>query len=263
MKKPCAFCAAYGITKIRRIENTNMDYLITFGIIALAALIHASFQLSVSMMTLLSGHAIGHKSSFRRTMRLASGFTFGNVVMVLLMLTFISYLSATYFGHHVPAIAWAVVSGLLIGLGVAVWAFYYRKGRGTTLWLPRHLAVFLNERTKSTKSSAETFSLGMTSVIAEGLFIIPTMTAAAFALVYLPTKLQLAGILLYLVIASIGLVSVVVLIGSGHKLSSIQRWREDNKRFLQFAAGSGLIILGAYIYANEVVTAVLAARGGM
>ncbi len=240
-----------------------MDYLITFGIIALAALIHTSFQLSVSMVTLLSGHAIGRKSSFRRTMRLAGGFTFGNVVMVLLGLTFISYLSASYFGHHVPALAWAVVCGLLVGLGVAVWAFYYRKGRGTTLWLPRHFAVFINERTKATKSSAESFSLGMTSVVAESLFILPTMTAAAFALVYLPTRMQVAGIALYLVISSLSLISVVVLIGSGHKLSAIQRWREDNKRFLQFAAGSGLIILSAYIYANEVVTAVLAARGGM
>jgi hypothetical protein len=34
-------------------------------------------------------------------------------------------------------------------------------------------------------------------------------------------------------------------------LSRIQRWREANKHFLQFAAGSGLLILGFFVYVNE------------
>jgi hypothetical protein len=53
-----------------------------------------------------------------------------------------------------------------------------------------------------------------------------------------------------------------VLIGSGHSLSRIQRWREANKHFLQFAAGAGLIVLGGYLYVNEVVTVATALAGG-
>ena len=54
-----------------------------------------------------------------------------------------------------------------------------------------------------------------------------------------------------------------MLIGGGHKLSRIQKWREDNKRFMQFAAGSALLVLGFYMYVNEVVAAVTTVTGGL
>ena len=79
------------------------------------------------------------------------------------------------------------------------------------------------------------------------------LAAAALALSYLPSDLQLLGAVGYIIVASLGMIIVTVLIGSGHNLSHIQRWRERNKRFLQFAAGSGLIILGLYLYANQIV----------
>ena len=47
---------------------------------------------------------------------------------------------------------------------------------------------------------------------------------------------------------------VTLMVGGGKKLSRIQKWREQNKRFIQFAAGSALFVLGFFIYANEVVT---------
>jgi hypothetical protein len=53
------------------------------------------------------------------------------------------------------------------------------------------------------------------------------------------------------------------LIGSGHKISSIQKWRENNKRFLQFAAGSGLLILGCYLYVDKVVAVSVALHGAL
>jgi hypothetical protein len=54
------------------------------------------------------------------------------------------------------------------------------------------------------------------------------------------------------------------LIGGGHTISGIQRWREQNKRFLQFVAGSALIVLGFYVYVEQVLTpTVMAAAGGM
>lgn len=234
-----------------------------FAIIALAGLIHASFQLSISMLTLLSGHAIGAKRSGARVLRLAGSFFVGTVSMTLLIVAFLSYLASSLFGEHIPLMAWAVVCGLMFGLGVAVWVFYYRQGRssGTTLWLPRGMARFLTDRTKSTKLSAEAFGLGLASITAELLFIIAPASAAALSLAALPPSQQLLGVALYTIVASLSLATVYVLIGSGHKLSAIQRWREQNKRFLQFAAGSALIVLGAYIYVNEVVTSTVVALG--
>jgi hypothetical protein len=237
----------------------------SFVIVAAAALIHASFQLSVSMLTLLSGHAIGAKRSHLRLLKLSGAFSFGAIVMTVLMLSTIALFSQILLRDvAVTELVWVVTCGLLMGLGVAVWIFYYRKGQGTTLWLPRSLARFLATRAKSTSQSAEAFSLGLTSVLAELLFIFAPMLLAALALVQLTPSWQLVGIALYAALSLSTLLGVHALIGSGHKLSRIQRWREDNKTFLQFVSGGGLIVLGFYVYVEQVLTpTVMAAAGGM
>lgn len=234
----------------------------SLAIIAFAALIHASFQLSVSMLTLLSGHAIGSKTAHAKLLRLTGGFSLGVAVMTLLLLSFTALVLQQSFGREVPLLAWAVSCGLLLGLGIAVWAFYYRHEKGTSLWLPRGMARYLSERTKATKHSAEAFGLGLSSVIAELLFILAPILIAALVLIQLEPVMQLVGIALYTFISLLSLLVVNGLIGSGHKLSRIQKWREDNKRFLQFAAGSGLLVLGFYVYVEQVVTVTAAAHGG-
>jgi hypothetical protein len=225
----------------------------SFAIIAFAALIHTSFQLSVSMLTLMSGHAIGNKSSHAKLLRLTNMFSFGVALMTVLLLSVIAFVLQQYITAAIPPVVWASVCGLLIGLGVAVWAFYYRRTPGTSLWLPRGMARYLSDRTKSTKQSAEAFSLGMSSVIAEFIFIFAPMTVSALALLQLDAGMQIVGVALYAFISLLSLLVVNGLIGSGHKLSRIQKWREDNKRFLQFAAGSGLLILGFYLYVDKII----------
>lgn len=234
----------------------------SFAIIIFAALIHASFQLSVSMLTLLSGHAIGSKAAHTKLLRLTNGFFFGVAVMTMLLLSFIALIFQHSFGTTVPLVAWAVGCGLLLGLGVAVWAFYYRREEGTSLWLPRSLARYLSERTKATKQTAEAFGLGLSSVVAELIFIAAPMVITALVLIRLEPVWQLAGIFAYTVVSLLSLAIVNGLIGSGHKLSRIQKWREKNKRFLQFAAGSGLLILGFYVYVDQVVSSTAFAYGG-
>ena len=240
-----------------------MDFPTSVGIIALAGLIHASFQLSISMLTLLSGHSIGAKAGANRTLQLAGSFFAGVVTMTLLVVALFGYVASQLFRHDVPPLVWSTISGLMLGLGVAVWAFYYRRADGTSLWLPRGFARFLSDRTKATRSSVEAYSLGLTSVLAEGLFIFTPAAAAALTMIKFSPPAQLGGLVLYVTVASFSLAAVVVLIGSGHKLSTIQRWREDNKRFLQFAAGSALIILGFYLYVNAVIAPAALAAGGL
>jgi len=232
----------------------------TFAVIAFSAAIHASFQLSVSMLTLLSGHAIGSKAAHGRLMHLVGSFIFGTAIMSLLLLAF-GVLS--FQPGYIPAspFVWSIACGIMIGLGVAVWAFYYRREVGTSLWLPRGLARFLSDRTKSTKQGAEAFSLGITSVLAEILFIMGPLLIASLSIAALPPVYQAAGIILYLIISLLPLLVVAMLVGGGHKLSHIQRWRENNKRFLQFAAGCGLLVLGLYVYVEQVMTATVLGGG--
>ena len=241
-----------------------MDYPTIFGIIGLAALIHASFQLSISMVTLLNGHSLGAKTRAKRTLRLTAAFFAGVIVMTILCVSFLAFVASQLFRYGTPPLAWSVVAGISIGLGIAVWAFYYRRSKvGTALWIPRPMARFLSDRTKATTLTAESFSLGLVSVIAESIFVIAPASAAALALIQLPAPLQLAGLAMYTLIASSSILVVIMLIGGGHKLSRIQKWRENNKRFLQFAAGSALLVLGFYIYVSEVVAAIADATGSL
>lgn len=234
----------------------------SLAIVAFAALIHASFQLSVSMLTLLSGHAIGRKTAHIKLLRLTNGFLFGVAVMTMLLISFLAFVFHHLFTHVIPLLMWATSCGLLLGLGIAVWVFYYRREKGTSLWLPRSVARYLSDRTKSTKRSIEAFSLGLTSVIGELIFIIAPMVISALVLTRLDPLWQLVGASMYTVISLLSLLIVGGLIGSGRKLSHIQKWREDNKRFLQFAAGSGLLILGFYVYVDKVFSVTVFAQGG-
>ncbi len=230
-----------------------MDIISSLSIIALSALIHASFQLSVSVLTLLSGHSIGAKRSQAKVLGMTTSFVIGVGVMTVLLLSFISIVLIDTLGGNVPPVAWAMACGLLLGIGVAVWLFYYRRENGTSLWVPRPIANYLTDRTKATTHSAEAFSLGLTSVLAEFIFIIAPLVISALVLIQMSPGWQLVGIGLYTIVSMLSLIIVWVLIGSGHKLSIIQKWRESNKYFMQFAAGSGLIVLGFYTYVVEVV----------
>ena len=239
-----------------------MNDITALSIIALAALIHASFQLGVSMVTLLSGQSAGKRVAGARTLALVGAFLSGTIVMTTLLISTTAFVVGSLFGTQVPVLAWTVVTALMVAIGLAVWLFYYRRGAGTSLWISRGMARFLQTRIKTTTMRSEAFSLGLTGVFTELLFIIAPVAAAACALISLPPHLQLIGVALYVIVASLGMILVTVLIGSGHSISRIQRWREANKHFLQFAAGAGLIVLGGYLYVNEVVTVATALAGG-
>lgn len=233
-----------------------MDVITSLSIVALAALIHASFQLSVGVLSLMSGHALGAKKSRSRLMYMVSGYTIGAGVMTLLILSFTSLMLLYVVGDgEIPLTAWALVCGLALGIGVAVWLFYYKRGKDSTqLWIPRAFARHLDSRSKATHYGVEAFSLGMTSVIAEAIFIIPSIALTALVLFGLPSSWQLVGIGLYTVISLIGLFIAWVFIGKGSSLAKMQRWRAENKKFLQFAAGSALIVLGFFVYVSEIMT---------
>lgn len=233
-----------------------MDIVSSLAVVAFAALIHASFQLSVSVLTLLSGHAIGARKSRTRLQALTSSYILGAGVMTVLLLSFAALLLLDFFGQTVPLLVWAIACGLALGIGIAVWLFYFRKAPGTELWVPRSFAKHLSDRSKATHAASEAFSLGLTGVISELIFIVPSLIISALVLIELPAHWQLIGIAIYGVISLLGLVMVWALVGSGTSISRIQKWRETNKRFLQFSAGSALAVLGFFVYVSKVVAEV-------
>lgn len=239
----------------------NFDTTSSLAIIALAALIHASFQVSVSTLTLMSGHALGKKTAHGRLIRLVGSFIGGVGVITLLLLSTASFLFSQLFPYGTPMLIWAMVCGAIIGVAVAVWIYYYKQQRGTSLWIPRSIANYLNDRSKATKRPAEAFGLGLTSVLSEILFLFAPLLVASLVLIRLSPALQLTGIALYVIISLLPLLVFSAIIGGGRTLARIQRWRESNKRFLQFSAGSALFALGIYVYVEQVIVSGILALG--
>lgn len=228
----------------------------SLAIIVFSGIIHACFQLSVSMLTLLSGHSLGRKTAHRRILRLMNSYIFGVFTISFALVSALAYYLTISIQHSnkTEQMVAALATGLMVGLGIATWAFYYRRGQGTSLWLPRGFAKYLTDRSKATKSSFESFGLGMTSVVAEILFIAGPMMAAAMAIVTMPGLWwQLAGVAVYVLVSLLPLLIVYVMVGGGHKITRIQAWREKNKRFIQFVAGASLIILSAYIFVDRLL----------
>lgn len=230
-----------------------MDTFTTLLIVAFAAFIHATFQLSVSVLTLLGGHSIGKKRSKMRLIHLTSNYVGGVALMTVLLVTSLILMSTNVFGPYAPTLIWAGICGVTVGIGISAWLFYYKRhSDGTELWIPRQIAKYLYDRTKDTKSGSESFGLGLMTSLSELLFTIAPIIISALLLSSVSPNWQLLGISIYLVISLLPLVIVWLLVGSGYKISAIQNWRAQNKWFLQFASGSGLLLLGLFLFINIV-----------
>lgn len=222
-------------------------------IIAFAGLLHASFQLGVALLTLLSGHSLGSHRSFRKLMRLNLAYLFGASVITALMFCAVAYLMLLTVGQNIE-LAWFALAILNIAIGISVMIFYYRRSKGTGLWIPNAMAQYLNKRVKKTDHVAEAFTLGAGSVLAEFPFIVgPLSLAVLYTLTIGSADLQAQALIIYCSIALSPLIAIVALVGAGHKISHIQKWREDNKLFLQYCAGSGLVILGAFVFVDKFI----------
>lgn len=226
-------------------------------IIAFAGLLHASFQLGVSLLTLLSGHSLGSGRSHRRLMQLNVAYLSGASLVTALLFSGLSYVTLLVARGDL-AFLWYSLSVLNIAIGLTVIIFYYRRSQGTGLWIPRQMAEYLTERTKKTKKGAEAFTLGAGSVLAEIPFLIgPISIAVLYSLTSGGANLQIAHFVFYILICLFPLVTIVSMVGAGHKISTIQKWREENKLFLQYCAGSGLIILGVFTFVDKVLGGLL------
>lgn len=231
-----------------------MDYITSFIMIALAATIHASFQLSISTLTLMSGHSLGIQQSHQKLVSLVIFFVLGVIFMTFLLLTSGIYMANTIIHYGILQIVlWATACSALIIIGVAVWLFYFRPGKGTILWIPRFMAEYLTRRCSKTKSNGEAFSLGISSVVGEIIFLLAPIVVSILFIINMPIALQISGVALYILISVLPLVVVCILVNKQNKLSRIQKWREENKRFIQFMTGSIMLAVGFFVYASEVL----------
>jgi len=89
-----------------------MDIFYALAIVALAGFIHSSFQLSVSVLTMIKGHAIGAKRSHGHVLRLGASFIFGTGIMTILLLSLMATVLVDLFNGNTPEILWAIAAGV-------------------------------------------------------------------------------------------------------------------------------------------------------
>lgn len=215
-----------------------------------ALFVHACYQLSISVLTHLSAHTFGRKASIKRLAWLGSSYSSGVIVMItLLLLTLVSLpgLAPVPERAETAELFTAIVIGLtpLVGLATVFW--YYRRGDGTQLWLPRSVASFLLERSRKTRRGFEAFLLGAGTVIGELPFVIAPLLLIAFVIAHQPVTTWLVWSIAYATLASIPLLIITGYLTSGHSIARIQRWREQNKTFLQWTSGFALLLLTLYL----------------
>lgn len=235
--------------------NTTTDIVYPgLVLVAFLAVLHASFQLATSVLTLISGHSLMHSKARTRLLRLNVAYIFGVLAMTGLLLTGITSALVVWFPFDDVSTLWSALTLAAIVVGTLVMTFYYRQGRGTRIWLPRAFATYLNERSKKTKNVIEAAALGITSVVAELPFtaVLMVMTGLVLASSVMIDN-YLVIILLYCFIATLPLIVITTLLAGGHSLSSIQRWRENNKLFLQYASGIGILIAALFVWVNFIL----------
>lgn len=233
--------------KKKMIQPTSFDSWIPVIAIGLFALVHAGFQLGVSVLTLLSGHSLGKSRSLQRTLGLNIAYIVGVVMITGLLLSLCLFIWE--YVYYWPA--QAVLAGLAtacVFLGLLVIVTYYRRGHGTSLWIPRSLADYLMQRAKHTKNTVESAVLGATTVVAELPFTIVVIAGSTYILqLFVGSRDLPNSIVLYSLAVAMPLMIVTILLAGGHPLSHIQRWRESNKVFLQSASAYGLFVVALFI----------------
>lgn len=211
-----------------------------------ALFVHACYQLSVSVMTHMSAHSLSRKVSVRRLMSLGIFYTLGVITATSLIL--LALISLTAFDgavSHPIVTSITVVVAPLVGLCTVL--LYYRRGKGTQIWLPRPFADYLLERSRKTKRSLEAAALGAITVVGELPMIIAPLLLVALSITSQSTETWLVWSLFYAAAAALPLIFITLYLTSGHSIARVQKWRENNKRFLQWTSGVALVLLTIYL----------------
>ncbi|MBR3131729.1 hypothetical protein IKG31_04150 [Candidatus Saccharibacteria bacterium] len=224
-----------------------MEVYVSLGIIILGGLITASLQLSLGTLLLLY-HASFGKNIRIKTKELASSYIAGSTFMDFMLLGTTLFLVLTLSaGGVLPNIAYVVLFGVLIALGIVAWLFYYRRKGSTELWLPRQLAGYIRSRAVVTNDNSEAFSLGLLVPLSEILFTLPLLIISADAILHLGTVYQALGLITFTAFGTLPLLILRFFIRRGRNIAEVQRWRIKNKTFFRFFTSIGFIVLAIFI----------------
>lgn len=213
------------------------------AIVLISALVSAMNPYSIGVLTLLSAVVYGRGHSTAKVLRLGSAYT-----VTLFATAVIGGALTLYLFSLLPLIA---LNYMVLGIGILVVCaglleikdfFWY--GQGISMRAPTIAARNISALTKSHPSIGSAVLLGLFVAVASA----PSASASYFATI---TMLRgdfsvsaISLLVLYSSIFALPMVTILLMIGSGVKVSTLMRWKEQVKGHMRLGVGLLLIALG-------------------
>ena len=222
-----------------------MSVFISLGIVILAMLIMACLQLTPSVFALFYHYALG-KFSKRKASFLSLYFILGTEIIAACLYLSIFYLTCIFFFdnlHPETSILFWSLAGILAALGIFSFFFYYRRGPGTRLFIPRKYAKALDVSAKSAKTRSDAFMLGALTGTCELAFTLPLYIVTCVEIMKMGAEGFSSNLLtiIYILIPVIPLFFIRWKFQTGRNLADIERSHVKDKFF------NRLIITSCYI----------------
>ncbi len=150
-----------------------MSVFTSFGIVIIAMLIFGTLQLTSGVFALFYHYALG-KFSKAKASDLALFFFFGTeIISACLFLATYFLMSIFLFDNsELQQLAWGF-AGLFVALALFSPLFYYRRGKGSKLFIPRSYAEAIDHNAKTVQNRSGAFLFGLLSGSCELILTLP------------------------------------------------------------------------------------------
>lgn len=215
-----------------------MSVFISLGIIVLSILIMTFLTLTSGVFALFNHYAYG-KYSRKKAETLTFYFILGYETMsscVFLSVYLLVAIAVADLSHLGTNIMTWILLGIIIALAFISLFFYYRRGPGTRLFIPRTIATSLLHHAKTAKTRSDAFTLGALSSTPELIFTLPLYIITSAEILQLSTTHPGSSLLtvFYIVVPTIPLFIERWRFHLGHNLADAARSRVHNKNFTRF-----------------------------
>ena len=235
-----------------------MNVLTGVGILLLSMLIIVFLQLTPAIFMIFS-HYASAKYSRQKTSNLALFFILGVEAITTLVFILIYTIVMSTAEFEMPLtldsyiLIWClVVIFATIGL-IFPWV-YFRKGKGTQLFIGRRLAEQITKKARDVKTQSEAFLLGFIAGVPELIFTLPLYFVSVTAIMAIgeTTIARSAMVILIVLAAVLPLFFVHISLNHGFNLANLERARTKNKTFYRMLIGILYLLIAVMLIVRTI-----------
>lgn len=207
-------------------------------------LIQVFMQLMPGIFAVFYHSALG-KTTAKKADDMSLSFIIGTEIFTALFFVIIYAtvaflaLEQSFFSNIFP---WIMI-GIFFSCAIAAFLFYYRKGKGSELFISRKIAKSFLLRASTAKNRSDTIVLGFLSGVFELPFTLPLYIIVSTELLKNFTTHSYLFIFLYVLSAILPLLITHITFHTGNNLVSIMRSRTKNKLFFKTTISISYILI--------------------